>query len=294
MRTKVLFAAGLALGLGASIGSASAQSATRPLRWEDPRFGVGDVALSAAFGITGLAANLVETSPTGRRSGGILFDELVHEALQADSDSFRPIARASSDVIVATLIATPFALDAIVLAGVRHRSPDVALQMALIDAEAMAVVVGLHGVTSLAVARERPFGDHCGTSLDPTSTECTAGKRYRSFFSSHTAHAFNSAGLVCAHHLHHRLFGEGPADALTCAGAMVAATAVGTFRIGGDMHWATDVMVGAGVGLLTGLGIPFLHYHGGIPTLELGRRGRDGTRISLAPAPNGLGVAGVF
>lgn len=248
--------------------------------------------MSAAFGLTGLAASLAPTKVTSRRSGDILFDEVVHDTLQ--HDSFRPAARATSDVLVGALLVTPFALDAVALAAVRHRSPDVAWQMALIDAEAMAVIVGVHGITSLAVARERPFGEDCGRELDPTSTECTSGRRYRSFFSSHTAHAFNSAGLVCSHHLQLRLFGAGPGDALTCASAMVAASAVGAFRIAGDMHWATDVAVGAGVGLLVGLGIPFLHYHGGIPTLELARRGRDGSQMSLVPSPTGVSVTGIF
>lgn len=238
---------------------------------------------------------LVPTTPTARRSGGIVFDEAVHELMQADSESFRPIARASSDVLVATLLAAPFVLDSLLLAGVRHKSPEVALRMALIDAEAMAIVVGVHGVTSLLVARERPYGDECGGRLDPSSSECNEnGRRYRSFFSSHTAHAFNSAGLVCSHHMQLRLFGAGPADALTCASAMTAASAVGLFRIGGDMHWASDVMVGAGVGLLVGLGVPFLHYRGGIPTLELGARAGQGAHVSLTPTTGGLALSGIF
>ncbi len=285
---------GLVLGTVVGLSEAGAQSATRPLRWQSEwaRFSLGDVAVSAAFGLGGLGASLAPTTITSRRSGGILFDQAVHRALEYDS--FRPAARASSDILVSTLIAAPFVLDAGALAALRHRSPDVALQMALINAQAMAIIVGVHGVTSLVVARERPFGADCGQSLDATSTECTSDKRYRSFFSSHTAHAFNSAGLVCSHHMQLGLFGDGPADAVTCATAMAAATAVGAFRVAGDMHWASDVMVGAGVGLLVGLGVPYLHYHGGIPTLELARRGRDGSRVSLVPSPSGVAITGIF
>lgn len=296
MRKTLLQVLGLGLGLLAGLDEAAAQAGRKPMRWQShwARFGVGDVAVSAAFGGTGLAAVLAPTSVGSRRNGGILFDDAVRDALPADSDSLRPVARASSDVVVGTLIATPFLLDAVALAGVRHRSADVALQMALIDAEAMAMVVGIHGVTSLIAARERPYGAECGRSLDATSSECTSDRRYRSFFSSHTAHAFNSAGLVCAHHMQLRLFGSGPADAATCATALVAASAVGAFRVAGDMHWTSDVVIGAGVGLAIGLGVPLLHYHGGIPTLELARRGRDGTRVSLVPSANGLAVAGIF
>ena len=295
-----------ALAIGTTTTSARADSshtlapprerptATGRLRWAPSwgRFSVADGAITLAFAATGFGAKGQPSSESTRRVGGVLFDDAIAKASRdLDVGAF---ARTGSDVVGYALYGAPFVLDAGLLAGLRHRSPEVALQMALIDVEAMAVVVGVHGVVSLAIARERPYGAQCGGSLAADSPDCIGDRRYRSFFSNHAVHAFNSAGLVCSHHLKLRLWGSGPADALTCATALAAASAVATLRVLGDQHYATDVIAGAATGALIGFGVPLLHYAGGIPTLELGRRGRDGTMVSVAPTSNGVSVSGIF
>jgi membrane-associated phospholipid phosphatase len=73
---------------------------------------------------------------------------------------------------------------------------------------------------------------------------------------------------------------------------MVAAGAVATLRMVGDMHYASDVIVGAGVGTLVGLGIPFLHYHG-LPTLSVTAKSGTAT-MSVVPSGMGAAVVGSF
>lgn len=272
--------------------------AERRLAWkpEWARIGVFDVALAASAVTVGYVANTQPIKVTTRRSGAILFDEPVREALGGDDpdNPLRPLAKSFSDIGMWSLMAAPYVIDAGILALARHRSPDVALQMAMINAEAAAVVYGLHGVTTLAIARERPYGLECGRGLEHGSEECRDPRRFRSFFSQHAANSFNGAGLICSHHLQLRLFGLGPADAIACATALTAASAVAVFRVVGDRHWASDVIMGAAVGSLVGFGIPLLHYHGGIPTLELAKRGGNGMQVSLVPSPNGLGLSGIW
>lgn len=69
----------------------------------------------------------------------------------------------------------------------------------------------------------------------------------RSFYSGHTSTAFTSAGLLCAQ------------DSKTvCLSSLAVAASVGYFRIAGNWHWASDVLVGMGVGFYNGRYIPRL------------------------------------
>jgi membrane-associated phospholipid phosphatase len=64
----------------------------------------------------------------------------------------------------------------------------------------------------------------------------------------------------------------------------------------GDMHYVSDVAVGATVGTLIGLAVPLWHYR----RANLAPRGADGhattpgTRWTLIPVGAGLGVGGAF
>jgi membrane-associated phospholipid phosphatase len=62
-----------------------------------------------------------------------------------------------------------------------------------------------------------------------------------------------------------------------------------------DVHYASDVLLGATIGTLVGYGVPLLHYRLGNPsTTRQGAAQPPGLQMTLVPSPNGIGVAGTF
>jgi membrane-associated phospholipid phosphatase len=231
------------------------------LYW-DPKFDRMDapemIFTGVAAGVA-LATNIVHPLHTGWQ-GGVLFDNQVRSALRLSSVDAQLEARTVSDLGLALMTTYPILVDAAIVAYWYRGSDDVALQMALIDAEAFAVTGALAGVANFLAGRARPYSHGCGTAIPENTTDCESDTRYRSFFSGHTSGSFTAAALICAHHQALQLF-ESAADPITCAAALVAAGAIGTLRIVGDAHYFSDVFVGAAVGTAVGLGIPLLHHY---------------------------------
>lgn len=223
----------------------------------------------------------------GKRRGGMLIDDDVRDALRLETLEGERFARDLSDITLSISVSYPF-FDALVVAGWYRDSPEVAREMAFINAEAMAVTAGLQGLANIIAGRERPFGQRCGNGKPADGRDCDSNDRYYSFFSGHTSQAFAGAGLICIHHAYLPLYGGGFADGGICAAAMLAAAATGTLRIVGDQHYFTDVATGAIVGTLGGVGIPWLLFyrHGGSTRL----RGDDDDGLSLQVVPTGRGV----
>jgi len=261
-----------------------------PLIWKWARFSVADYVVTGVGGATTLAMAIVHPRAQHSLTGGLSFDESVRNALRVDTLANRYIFRDGSDVGVSLLVSWPFVADALTTAWWYRGSREAAQEMALIDLETLAVAGAVQGMTNVLVSRERPYGRDCGSSELPSdSTDCAGSGRYRSFFSGHTSLSFTSAALICVHHLENELLGA-PWDALSCAGGYAVATTTGTFRIMGDMHYATDVLTGALMGTLIGYGVPLLHYS---------RRGSSaapmaGVELHLIPSPGGIGLLGVF
>jgi membrane-associated phospholipid phosphatase len=152
----------------------------------------------------------------------------------------------------------------------------------------MAIAAAFQGAANFLGGRERPYGVDCGTAISGNTIDCQSPSRYRSFFSGHSALSFTSAGLICAHHLALDLF-ENAADPAMCATAFVAAGAIATLRMVGDMHYLSDVLTGAVVGTAVGLGIPLLHHY---------RRAEpssaSGLRLQIVPSWGGAQLVGTF
>lgn len=220
-------------------------------RWA--RFSIAQYALTGAMGgVLIFGRDLYEDpSKEARWSGPILADSYGRSVLRAESPQDRATASRISDYLVYGLIAYPFA-DALWAAGGRG-SVDVGFQMTLINLQANFLQKLLSGLTKNLTARARPDAAECLTGNEPS---CSA--QSRSFFSGHTGTAFTGAGLVCAHHENLRLYGNRTARTAACAVALVAAAAVGTLRIVADRHHLSDVLVGAGVGLMSGYLLPNL------------------------------------
>ena len=260
-----------------------------PLVWKWAHFSTADYVLTLAGGATTLAMAIVH--PRAQHSlGAVQFDLSVNKVLRADTLANQYIFRDASDVGVSLMVSWPFVADALTTAWWYRGSREAAQEMALIDLEAFAIAGAVQGVTNVLVSRERPYGGNCGSSELPSdSIDCTGPGRYRSFYSGHTSLSFTGAALICAHHFKNELIGA-PWDALSCAGGYAVATATGTFRMIGDMHYATDVLTGALMGTLIGYGVPLLHYS---------RRGNSaspmaGIDLHLIPSPGGIGLLGVF
>ncbi|HEV8549343.1 MAG TPA: phosphatase PAP2 family protein, partial [Polyangiaceae bacterium] len=124
-----------------------------------------------------------------------------------------------------------------------------------------------------------------------------------SFMSGHTTIAFTGAGLICAHHQHLPLYGGGAPDLLACIAALGAATTAGAMRVAADKHYATDVLLGMGVGLFAGYGLPnLLHYGAGngqprslLPTFKSASAGIDAVLApAVGPSGGGLTLVGTF
>jgi hypothetical protein len=259
------------------------------LYW-DPSFDRMDtpemIFTGAAAGIA-LGTNLVHPLKTGW-TGGILFDDKVR-SLRAPSLDSQLEVRTGTDVGLAAMTTFPFLVDSMIVAYCYRGSDDVALQMALIDAEAFALTGAIEGTTNFLSGRARPYSTECGTGVPNNTTDCSSDARYRSFFSGHTAVSFTAAGLICAHHEALELFESG-ADHVVCVTGFLAAATIGTLRIVGDAHYFSDVFVGAAVGTAVGLGVPLLHHY------KRAEPGRDSSGLALrfVPGPNGVQLVGTF
>ena len=221
------------------------------------------IGLGAAVNVFDLVAHAPETpSWTG---GGVLFDAGARDALRAPGASGRERAATISDVLVTTLVLAPFA-DAGANVALAHHDTDAALQLALIDAEAFSVASALVIPMKFLIRRQRPsaYELQCDSpsSRDPASQDCTRASRNESFPSGHSAMSFTAATLICTEHLKLPLYG-GAWDAIACATAIAAATTTASLRIVADRHFATDVLAGAAIGILSGWLVPALHMRGG-------------------------------
>jgi membrane-associated phospholipid phosphatase len=262
----------------------------KELAW-DPAFNRMDapeIVVTSVSAAVALATAIVPPLKT-HWSGGILFDDQARNALRLSSYQARLDARDVSDVGLALVTSFPVLVDSLLVAYWYRGSTDVATQMTLIDAETFAVSAALHGAATFLGGRERPYGGDCGGAVPEQSIDCQSHDRYRSFYSGHSALSFTSASLICSHHMMLDLF-DSPADLATCISGFVAAGAIATLRVVGDVHYASDVLTGAIVGTAAGLGIPLLHhYRKSSPDAT-----SSGLNVRFIPAPTGAQIVGTF
>ena len=114
------------------------------------------------------------------------------------------------------------------------------------------VAAGLiNEILKIAVARQRPYARFKGRSVMQRP-----GEAYTSFFSGHAALVFamaTSSGTVAS------LRGYDSASVLW-GGGLAIAVATSYLRIASDTHYTTDVLFGAGLGTVLGIGIPRLFH----------------------------------
>jgi membrane-associated phospholipid phosphatase len=269
--------------------SGSEKKADRRLRWPDdrPRFRIVEY---VAAGVVGGAAIWMYFGLRPQAQphwiGGILFDDAVRNTLRLRTAAAQQTAWAFSDAVDVGLVVLVFGLDSLALPILRG-SPDVALQLGLMDAEAYAfssvVAIGLYD----SVGRARPSYEDC--QHDPSFAGCRISPT-ASFPSGHTNEAFTAAGVSCANHGFLPIYGSRVWDALACARDLFLATSDGVLRIMGDRHYATDVLTGGAIGFGFGYGMPtLLHY-----TAHKSSFLATLTVSPLAGHQAGLAVSGLF
>jgi membrane-associated phospholipid phosphatase len=150
--------------------------------------------------------------------------------------------------------------------------------------------LGLHGLEGLLVGeatatvlkgivgRQRPFV----TPLDPNSYKLgrgfTEGNPYKSFPSGHSVAAFAAAAAVTA-----ETSRNDPSSTWYVAPIMYGGAAmVGISRMYNNQHWASDVLIGAGIGTFAGLKV--VRFNDAHPGNRADRLFLTG---SVTPAPDG-------
>ncbi|HEX6275575.1 MAG TPA: phosphatase PAP2 family protein [Polyangiaceae bacterium] len=302
------FGVGLATSLAVLALTPAARAEEEQVEWNPdwPRFRKAEIAFTAGMSLQFAAASFVYPQLENTWKGGVLFDDAARNALRLETRSARDTAQKVGDMLYYGLVAYPLVVDTAIVTWGIHGAGDVALQMLAMNLETYAFV-GAVARSAEKLGRERPSAAEC--EKDPEySAKCgNDGASNQSLLSGHSAAGFAGAGLMCAHHTNLPLYGGGAPDIAACAFGLTAATAVGTLRVMSDDHYATDVILGAALGLFGGYGMPMLlHYGFGDDSKPSGsllpafRAGRGGAEVSavLAPTvtPDGFGVtlAGSF
>jgi membrane-associated phospholipid phosphatase len=248
---------------------ATATAHAEPLEWKWQRFQTWEYVATGTV-TAGLFASYLLAPTTPRRHGPVLFDEPVRDALLPETDAAKSRATVVSNLTFWSLAAFPFFGDAVLGAAVGRKNTDVAAQMVLIDAEAMAFNGLLFKLLELSVARARPYVSEC-ISGGGTIEDCNrTGGTTTSMPSGHVSTAVTGAALICTHHLRLDLFGSRAADITACGVAVAAAIASGVSRIASDNHYTTDVLAGAAIGVVSGWLLPtVLHYTRTVPIVPV-------------------------
>jgi hypothetical protein len=223
--------------------AAKLEDHTKKLEWKHPKFSTVEYIATGTL-LAGLgAAQMFMKPPETNWRGGILVDQQMIGLGKAETTDGQRAAQRASDVMLYGMFAWPY-LDAGV--ALARNSPEVAWQMSLINTQSHALTGLATFLIKRTVGRERPNESNNS-----------------SFLSGHASTAFTSAGLVCAHHSANPIYGNKYADTGACVTALMAATATGSLRVVGNVHYASDVFAGATLGLLSGWLLPKIVHYGG-------------------------------
>jgi membrane-associated phospholipid phosphatase len=247
------------------LATTAARASRTEVEWQEtwPRFRPSEAVVTA--GLAGAVVGLgffVSSPEQPKIEETNAIDEMFRGALRLHSRSARHSAAEVSDDIYYGLALYPVAVD-IPLALALHRSPDVALELALMDAESY-TLTGMFALAGERLGRARPMARECARHPD-YDFKCTNPARLnQSFLSGHSAMSFTAAGLLCIHHEQLPLYGGGAGDTIACATGLTAAATAGALRVMSDNHYASDVFLGGVLGFASGYLLPaLLHYRSG-------------------------------
>ena len=301
---RVFLAAATTLGVALHAAPASADQ-EKTVEWNEnwPRVHLAEVGAIVALTVASIEINTLPYADHAKWSKPILFDSAARSFFKSNNEKTQEFAAQLSDQLYHGMVLAPYVIDNYVVAMGIHENADVALQMTLINLQSL----GLSGVVALgaehAVGRARPYTSDCSgpSRADKVGyNHCDGVGEFQSFFSGHAAAAFTMAGLTCAHHQHLPLYGGGLPDAMACVVMLSLATTTGLMRMVVDRHWASDVLLGTSVGIVSGYVLPsWLHYGFGnsrrkVPTVMQTSFGYVAPMPQIYTGGGGLGLAGVF
>jgi len=234
-----------------------------PSLWHDewPQFSWVEAALTLAAGVGTALFFVAGPAKEPRWEGGILFDNAVRDGLRAKSSETRQQFRSIGNVTYYSTPLLPLLVDALAVSLIGRGDAKTAKNLSMMSFEAFAYSGMLSFTATRISARARPDTTQCLRD-HPDGVGC--GADTESFWSGHTSITATAAGLVCANHVHMPLWGHPIADAAACVLSATNAAVTATTRIVADRHYATDVLVGAGIGFGIGYAVPtLLHYSSG-------------------------------
>lgn len=268
--------------------SAPGEAAGAPAQVEYEPVGLPDyVTVGVGFGLSVVANLFNPRAEVPAQLNG--FDEAARDVVRLKDPTARFSIRDASDLTISLLMMGPILGDAFLNVGWYRKDLVSAWRMGIVNLEAFAVTGALQAVTNVLVSRERPFGRTCGGETPADTHDCEWDTRYRSFYSGHSSFSFTGAALLCRQHVKYKLFGGGAAEVATCGAGFALAAATALFRMMGDMHYASDVLVGAAMGTAVGFLVPEVHERvWGTPTSA------PGLRVTIVPSGAGVSVMGVW
>ncbi len=165
----------------------------------------------------------------------------------------------ASDWTLEALLALPLVLAATTSeAGARWR--DFGSSM-LVYAETFLISQGITRLAKSTLGRPRPYA-YMPVDSRPTdfTYDVSNDRTFRSMPSGHSASAWTGAALGLTGHLLRRPDAS-PLERIGIgflSGALAGATS--TLRVEAGQHFPSDVVVGAGIGILTGVTLPLFHH----------------------------------
>jgi membrane-associated phospholipid phosphatase len=252
----------LGLTVALALQSAPARADSPGVEWNDtwPRFRTSEAVLTGAMLLPIAGALFLYPEPNDNIHGGFLFDNAIRDALVLHSRSARNRAEKFGNLPYWGMLAFPLLIDTAIVTWGVHGSSDVAVEMMAMDLESYALSGGI-ALTFQKLGRVRPAEKGCRTNPNYSGKCDNPVALNQSFLSGHTAIAFTGAGLTCAHHRNLPLYGGGVPDLAICFLGVAAASTTAVLRIMSDDHYASDVLLGIGLGTLSGYVLPeWLHY----------------------------------
>lgn len=209
--------------------NADSTSSTRPL------FTYRDAILAGAFAVT---ARLVHP-----------LDERFRDRLQDSSTQANRKLQA-----LATFVRTTATPGSYIIGGTMYTVGRLAknrklASLGLHGTEALIIGEGVAGVVKAVVGRQRPSVEPGNPNSYGFMRGLTGGDAYRSFPSGHTVSAFAAAAAVTAETSRNAPNTKWIVGPVLYTGAAL----VGISRMYNNRHWASDVIVGAGIGTFAGL-----------------------------------------
>jgi membrane-associated phospholipid phosphatase len=173
-------------------------------------------------------------------------DAAVHDALTWSN----PKAADITSTVVGNVALPLSAMGYLVLSARAAGETSAGWVDSLLLAEAVGVAFLLNQGFKYVTARQRPYA-YYGEPVDAPASE-----KNLSFYSGHTSFAFATAAAVTTL----SALRNYPGTAIIGACSFAAAAFVGYLRIASDMHYLTDVLVGAALGGVVGFAVPFIFH----------------------------------